>query len=89
MIYGRVQGVGFRRFVVSVALKCCLDGWVKNTQDGCVEVFAKGKTENIVKLIDACREGPFFSSVNDLRFLDDADALFEQSKQLRGFFIQR
>ena len=89
LVCGRVQGVGFRRFVLSVATRNNIAGWVKNTQDGCVEVLAKGGTEDIVKLLDACREGPFFSSVSDLHFRDDADVLSAKLPSDNTFFIQR
>ena len=87
-VSGRVQGVGFRRFVFSVATQNNIIGWVKNTQDDCVEVLAKGSTESILKLINACKKGPFFSSVSNLNFFDDSEALFVRTP-VNGFFIQR
>lgn len=48
---GRVQGVGFRWFVVGEAERLGLRGWVRNASDGSVEVEAEGPAA----LIDALR----------------------------------
>lgn len=39
LIYGRVQGVGFRSFVEGVAARHKLEGWVRNLADGAVEIL--------------------------------------------------
>jgi acylphosphatase len=49
VIQGRVQGVGFRYFVMREAQALGLAGWVRNLPDGCVEVLAAGE----VGLVDA------------------------------------
>ena len=43
LIQGRVQGVGFRWFVQREASELELRGWVRNTEDGDVEVVARAK----------------------------------------------
>ena len=65
-IAGVVQGVGFRWFVKSNAKKRGLSGWVKNTDDGGVEVLAQGSKEMIEKLIKLCEKGPFLSIVKNV-----------------------
>ena len=42
LVKGRVQGVGFRWFVQREAAELGLRGWVRNTEDGHVEVVAAG-----------------------------------------------
>ena len=42
IVQGRVQGVGFRYFVVREAQALGLAGWVRNLPDGSVEVLAAG-----------------------------------------------
>ena len=42
MITGRVQGVGFRYFIQRVATQYGIDGWVRNTPEGRVEIEAEG-----------------------------------------------
>ena len=48
LVKGRVQGVGFRWFVHREAAEIGLRGWVRNTEDGHVEVVAAGQPEDLV-----------------------------------------
>ena len=57
VVRGRVQGVGFRWFVQQEAAEIGLRGWVRNTEDGHVEVVAAGTTEELAELKDALRKG--------------------------------
>ena len=41
LIYGRVQGVGFRDAFSLQALERGLDGWVRNRRDGSVEALIR------------------------------------------------
>ena len=43
LVKGRVQGVGFRWFVQREAAELGLRGWVKNTDQGHVEIVAAGE----------------------------------------------
>lgn len=47
IIHGTVQGVGYRHFVRGVAVKSKIRGFVRNADDGSVEVFADGAPENL------------------------------------------
>jgi acylphosphatase len=42
VVRGRVQGIGFRWFVREAARDAGLSGWVRNRQDGAVELEAEG-----------------------------------------------
>lgn len=57
-IRGRVQGVGFRWFVVRTALALRVAGWVRNADDGAVEVSAAGAADQVEQLLVALRRGP-------------------------------
>jgi acylphosphatase len=63
-IYGRVQGVGFRSNTRRQARRLGIKGWVKNLQDGSVEVVAQGLGENIDELISWCHRGPPTANVS-------------------------
>ena len=63
VVRGRVQGVGFRWFVREQARRLDLAGWVKNREDGGVEVEAEGNAPSVRGLIDQLREGPPGASV--------------------------
>jgi acylphosphatase len=64
LVKGRVQGVGFRWFVHREAAEIGLRGWVKNTDDGHVEVVAAGPADQIAELKDALRKGSRGSRVD-------------------------
>lgn len=69
-VRGRVQGVGFRYFVVRRALELDLRGWVANLSDGGVRCVAEGTGEAIDALEAALRAGPpgsFVSTVEAVR----------------------
>jgi acylphosphatase len=76
LIRGRVQGVGFRWFVHREASELELRGWVRNTEDGDVEVVASGTPEDLAELRSSLRRGPRGSRVDNLieHRLDEAEA---------------
>lgn len=49
---GKVQGVGFRYNTRNFAEKMGLRGWVKNLDDGRVEMYAEGRTDCLQELIE-------------------------------------
>src|SRR5690348_12327460 len=57
-ITGRVQGVGFRYFVLREAMDLALDGWVANTSGGAVRCVAEGPRHHLDVLLERLREGP-------------------------------
>jgi acylphosphatase len=66
MIKGRVQGVGFRAFVLEQSLRLNLTGWVRNTGDGNVEVLAEGERSALNNLHNLLNPGPRGSFVESL-----------------------
>ncbi|WP_213978851.1 acylphosphatase [Sphingomonas sp. dw_22] len=56
-VSGRVQGVGYRDWVVRTAQRTGLTGWVRNLKDGRVEILAAGEEDALNALIEGCREG--------------------------------
>lgn len=56
-IFGDVQGVFFRVNTTAQAQELGLTGWVRNAQDGTVEIVAEGSEEMLKKLIDWCYNG--------------------------------
>ena len=65
-VRGRVQGVGFRWFVRERARALGLTGWVRNTPDGAVEVFAVGNDEALRRLRALLRSGPSGARVSQI-----------------------
>lgn len=57
-VHGRVQGVFYRNWTVAEARALGLAGWVRNRDDGTVEILACGTASAIDALIERCRDGP-------------------------------
>ena len=66
-VYGRVQGVGFRYFVVQKAHELALRGYARNGSDGSVEVLAQGPRPALERLLLHLRRGPSAAHVRDVR----------------------
>ncbi len=64
LIQGRVQGVGFRWFVHREASELELRGWVRNTEDGDVELVVAGKPADLDELRTSLHKGPRGSRVD-------------------------
>jgi len=58
VVRGDVQGVGFRYFVQRRAGQLGLRGWVRNNDDGSVEVVAEGERPRLEELKRALERGP-------------------------------
>jgi acylphosphatase len=66
MVRGRVQGVGFRYFVVQKASSLGLRGYVRNQSNGDVEVLAQGKRAALEHLLALLRQGPGSAQVSSV-----------------------
>lgn len=83
-ISGRVQGVFFRKWVKEKAEELGLTGWVKNLEDGRVEIVAEGEKENLTKFIELIKKGPRLAKVDHLDVSwEDATGEFDNFKVLR------
>ena len=54
---GRVQRVGFRRFVQAEARDCGVTGWVKNMKDCSVTMELQGELLIIEELVERIKKG--------------------------------
>lgn len=66
VVIGRVQGVGFRAFVVREAERQGVTGQVRNRPDGTVEATAHGPRPALEAFVGALREGPRAARVESL-----------------------
>ena len=64
LVKGRVQGVGFRWFVQREAAELSLRGWVRNTDDGHVEIIASGEPDVLAELKAELHKGSRGSRVD-------------------------
>lgn len=79
IVTGFVQGVGYRKFVRHESRKMGLTGWVRNLTDGTVEALVVGEENEIEKLIELCKKGPFLSQVDNVHVeWEEAEKSFEE-----------
>ena len=83
VVHGRVQGVGFRFFVLRVADGLPITGWVANEGDGTVRCVAEGSREDLDRLLSALREGPAGAVVQNV-----TEQWSPATGRLRGFGVR-
>lgn len=83
IVHGRVQGVGFRAFVEHAGGSIGVTGWVRNLDDGDVEVYAIGYSEQLSELEARLWRGPRMSGVRGVEPVQDV-----VDSGVRGFRIR-
>jgi acylphosphatase len=66
-VYGRVQKVGYRRFILDTAQELGLSGYVKNERDGSVTIFTQGDEAVLERFIETMKSPPqpaYVKSIN-------------------------
>ena len=66
VVDGTVQGVFFRQFVKDSADKFGLFGFVRNLEDGNVEVVLEGDGDKITQIIEIIKKGPEHSQIRNV-----------------------
>ena len=64
---GRVQGVGFRYFILRRGMELGLTGWVANEPDGSVRCVAEGPRGDLEALLETMELGPAGALVESVR----------------------
>ncbi len=62
-ITGTVQGIFFRGFVKENAERYDVKGFVRNLEDGRIEIFLEGDGDNVNRMIELCKKGPKHSQI--------------------------
>jgi acylphosphatase len=82
VVSGRVQGVGFRAWVVREATELGIAGRVWNRPDGGVEAEAVGSGELLERFVAALKQGPRLARVEQV-----SEQWFESRESPRGFQV--
>jgi acylphosphatase len=76
LVQGKVQGVFYRATAKEVADKLNIKGWIRNTQEGSVEIVASGDEPSLQSFIDWCQKGPEYAYVHSLVVSDAPEESF-------------
>ncbi len=63
LIDGRVQGVAYRFYAEKHAARFRITGWVRNLEDGRVEVLAEGASDDLAAFLEHLKAGPSLARV--------------------------
>jgi len=66
IVFGKVQGVGFRAFVKNMANAFDICGYVKNLEDGSVIIIASGTLDNHKGFREQIEIGNFYSKTDKI-----------------------
>jgi len=81
-INGTVQGVFFRGFIKENAERNNIKGFVRNLEDGRVEVFLEGDVDSVNKMIEICKKGPKHSQIRNIEIKEERFQDFKVFKVL-------
>ena len=84
VVNGKVQGVGFRAFTQDQATQKGIVGWVRNREDGSVELEAEGPRGILDDFLKVLKQGPDLSQVEHITV--DWKAA---NRQTKGFTVLR
>ncbi len=79
-VYGRVQRIGFRRYILDLAQDLGLTGYAKNLPDGSVEIFAQGEKEQLSKFFEMLKQPPPPTQIREVKEKETA-----VNPEIRGF----
>ena len=82
-ITGTVQGIFFRKFIEERANELRIRGFVRNLDDGRVEVIIEGDEKKIEEMINICRQGSPHSTINNIEIQELKHQGFNSFKVLR------
>ncbi|HKP29234.1 MAG TPA: acylphosphatase [Gemmatimonadales bacterium] len=83
LVTGRVQGVGFRYFVLRRAQELELTGWTRNLENGDVEVRAWGEEPQLSRLAEKLAVGPRSARVTNVEMTE----ISEEEETGSGFRV--
>jgi len=81
-IEGIVQGIFFRNFIKENAEKHNVKGFTRNLEDGRVEIFLEGDTNNVNEMIEVCKKGPKHSQIKNVKIISEKFQDFKSFKIL-------
>jgi acylphosphatase len=81
-VEGTVQGIFFRAFIKENAERHDVKGFVRNLEDGRIEIFLEGNNDDVDKMIGLCKIGPKHSSIKKVEVKEEKFQDFKTFKIL-------
>jgi len=82
-ITGSLQPVFFNKFVKDNADNLGIKGFVRNMDDGRMEIFIEGDIDSVQKMMPICRRGPEHSLIRKIEEKDERFQGFSEFKVLK------
>jgi acylphosphatase len=79
---GTVQDVFFRAFVKENAERYNVKGFIRNLEDGRIEIFLEGNIDDVNKMLELCKKGPKNSIIRGFEIKDEKFQDFKNFKIL-------
>ena len=79
IIFGRVQGVYYRKSIAQAVMRMQIRGYIKNLPDGTVEVVAELIEEDLEDFLTVLRKGSLLSHTDEIshKLIDDSDLVYD------------
>ena len=68
IVFGKVQGVFYRKSVSQTLMKKQFKGYIQNLSDGTVEVVAEVFDDDFDTLMQILKEGSLLSTVDEIKY---------------------
>jgi|TARA_Y100000034_G_C6612687_1_gene266858 acylphosphatase len=81
-IDGTVQGIFFRSFVKENAERYNVKGFTRNLENGKIEIFLEGDSNDVNKMIELCKKGPKHSQIKNIEMKEETFQGFKNFKVL-------
>ena len=82
-ISGSVQPLFFNRFIKDNADKLDIKGFIRNLENGKIEIFVEGDIDSMDKMVPLCRRGPQHSIIRSVEEKEERFQDFKDFKVLR------
>ncbi len=84
LVSGRVQGVGFRYHIMNLALEYHLTGWVRNLNNGAVEMEIQGESDALEQFIQNMDSGTHWIRIDHCSVTEVSIILEETAFRIRS-----
>lgn len=81
-ITGSMQSMFFKNFIKDAADGRKLTGFMRNREDGKVEIFVQGESEAVNSMIELCKVGPKYAKIRNVEQIDERMQDFKEFKVL-------